>query len=363
MALPGANIYMNTQRLALIWLCGVSLSPAIAQPKQSPPQPASPVSGNRRIALDVVVTDKSGKPVPGIGQSDFTLLDNKRPQKIAAFRAVENGDKTDPPAQTIILLDDLNASRANVAIQRDQVEAFFKKNAGALPGPVFVALFSISGVEVANSARSPEAAALEMALNRGRDGQLMTAEHLEAYGHVGEQQLSLYTLERLANYEVARPGRKLVIWISPGWPMANPEEGLSPKAQRELFGTIVALSDKLRRARITLYAADPYGLHDLDAFENSSYERFAGGAKRPGQVEMGDLGLQVLATQSGGLVLNGSNDVTGEIGRAVADAGAYYVLEFEEPPADGPNERHSLEIRIGRSGLKARARTVYYAQP
>jgi VWFA-related protein len=309
------------------------------------------------------VTDKSGKPVAGLGQSDFTLLDNKQPRKIASFRAVEKGDKSDPPAQTIILIDGVNASPANVALQRGQVEAFFKKNAAALPGPVLVALLSIYGVEVGNAASSPEAGLLQTALNQGRDGQFIAAERLESYGLYGAQQLSLYTLDMLANYEAARPGRKLVIWISPGWPMTDPEEGLSPKAQQTLFATIVSLSDKLRRARITLYAADPYGLRGLDDFENSNYEHFVNGAKRPGQVEMGDVGLQVLATQSGGLVQNGSSDVAGEIARAVADASAYYVLEFDAPPADGPNEYHSLEVKIGKPGLKARARTLYYARP
>ena len=44
---------------------------------------------DRRITLDVVVTDHSGKPVPGLQQQDFTLLDNKQPQPIVDFRAAD----------------------------------------------------------------------------------------------------------------------------------------------------------------------------------------------------------------------------------------------------------------------------------
>ena len=61
---------------------------------------------NRNMTLDVVVTDKSGKPVAGLEQRDFTLLDNKQPQKIVSFQAVEGGTATaDPPVEVILLVD------------------------------------------------------------------------------------------------------------------------------------------------------------------------------------------------------------------------------------------------------------------
>ena len=39
------------------------------------------------ITLDVVVTDKSGKPVTDLEAKDFTLLDNRQSQKILSFQA------------------------------------------------------------------------------------------------------------------------------------------------------------------------------------------------------------------------------------------------------------------------------------
>lgn len=66
---------MNTRCLAWLYLFCFSLSSGLAQQ-------------NRQITLDVVVTDKSGKPVAGLQQQDFTLLDNKEPNKILSFNAV-----------------------------------------------------------------------------------------------------------------------------------------------------------------------------------------------------------------------------------------------------------------------------------
>ena len=78
---------------------------------------------------------------------------------------------------------------------------------------------------------------------------------------------------------------------------------------------------------------------------------------------MGNLGLQVFATQSGGRVFISDNDVAGEIATAVADANAFYILTFDSLPGDGPNEYHSLEMKLDKPGLKALTRTGYYAQP
>lgn len=54
---------------------------ALSQEESKPP-------GSDKIYLDVVVTPKSGPPVTGLQQQDFTILDNKAPRPIISFRAV-----------------------------------------------------------------------------------------------------------------------------------------------------------------------------------------------------------------------------------------------------------------------------------
>jgi hypothetical protein len=67
-------------------------------PVQVAPAQAAPVTGvgkaaaksesdDRNVHLDVVVTDKAGRPAPGLSVTDFTLLDNDRPRKIVSFQA------------------------------------------------------------------------------------------------------------------------------------------------------------------------------------------------------------------------------------------------------------------------------------
>lgn len=153
--------------------------------------------------------------------------------------------------------------------------------------------------------------------------------------------------------------------MSPGWPLLSgvrEEEGLTEKNRKAIFSTIVSLSTQLRQAGVTLYNVDPLGPMENQGRE-FYYESFLKGVHSPNQVALGDLALQVLAVQSGGRVLSSGNDVAEEIARCVQDANAYYVITFAPPAADGPNEYHALQVKIGQPHLKAQTTAGYYAQP
>jgi hypothetical protein len=92
------------------------------------------------------------------------------------------------------------------------------------------------------------------------------------------------------------------------------------------------------------------------------YMNFVKGVTKPSKADYGDLSLQVLATQSGGLVLNANNDLTGLLVRAVDDAKAYYEISFDPRPGDQPGQYHQLQVQLNRPGLTARTITGYYSQ-
>jgi hypothetical protein len=76
-------------------LSGFAQQGASSSPLPPPPESATSSTGDsgRRITLDVVVTDKSGNPVPGLQQQDFTVLDDEQPQKILSFSATDETGK------------------------------------------------------------------------------------------------------------------------------------------------------------------------------------------------------------------------------------------------------------------------------
>jgi VWFA-related protein len=168
-------------------------------------------------------------------------------------------------------------------------------------------------------------------------------------------------LQSIAGREAKRPGRKLILWVSPGWPLlSGPEVLLDRKQEEQIFDTIVTISTKLRQARITVYAVDPLGTQESVGRE-FLYETYLKGVKDPGQSNLGNLALQVLAVQSGGSAFQGNNDVKGMLETAFADAEAYYELSFDPPLDAKRNEYHQLEVKVDRRGVSARTRTGYYA--
>jgi len=329
-----------------------------------PPEPAasSPTgAANHLITLDVVVADQSGRALPGLQQQDFVLLDNKLPQKIVSFHGVSSAPSSDdPPVEIVLVVDEVNTSYQHGVIVRQEIEKFLSQNGGQLARPVSLIFFSDTGAVGTTPSRDGKAVLAD--LKQHQQPLRKTNRAQGAYGAIDRLNRSIRTLGQLADFAAKRPGRKLVIWISTGWTfLASPRVQLSAKDQEGLFSNIVAVSDALQRARITLYNVDPAGSGG-NTFKNF-YKSYVKGVTAAKQAETGNLGLQVLAYQSGGLVLTSSNDLAGEIATCVNDANAFYSLSFEAAPGDGPNEYHALAVTVDKPGVEARTRSGYYAQP
>jgi VWFA-related protein len=165
--------------------------------------------------------------------------------------------------------------------------------------------------------------------------------------------------------EARRPGRKLLIWVGPGWPMLDSDNYLfSDKDQQRYFDTIVETSSRLREARITVYsvhAADP-GLGAMPD-RRFMYQGFLKGVKSSQQADTGNLALKVLALQSGGRILGPDNDLAGQINSCIAEVNAFYTLSFDPPHANHPDEYHDLKVQVEQPGLTVRTNTGYYNQP
>ena len=340
-------------------------APPQLQPRPGGPSLPPPSTTDRQITLDVQVTDKSGVAVRRLQKQDFTLLDDKQSKNILSFHAVDNtsGSPTDPPVEIVLVVDAVNATFQTVNYERNELKKFLLQNGGKLALPVSLIVFTDAGAKIQDGS-SRDGNALAALYDQYETGLRSINRSQGFYGAADRFDLSMKTLTSVIEYEQPRPGRKLMIWFSPGWPLlSGPNVELSHKGQQQLFNSIVAASDGLRQARITLYSIDPLGLADAASIRISYYEEFLKGVASATHALPGNLGLQVLTVQSGGRVLNSSNDLTAEIARCTADAEAYYVVSFDAARADQANEYHSLAVTIDKPGITARTRTGYYAQP
>lgn len=290
-------------------------------------------------------------------------MDDKQPAAILSFTAHDLSVAQNDPQTMILLIDDVNANFSVVSTVRMQIENFLHSNGGKLPIPVGIYLLTDNGLE-AIAPPGTEGNALASVLHQ-KDGQLHVIERSTGfYGAEERTQISLNALSGLGKELAGVNGRKLVVWIGPGWPIFdNPNVSFSGQQQRNFFSGIVYISGMLRQLGITLYSIDPLGPADSGSLRSFLWKSFNKPVMKPTKAEPGDMALQVFAVHSGGTVAVGSNDITGEIEQCVEDATVWYSMEFDSQKADSPNTWHDLAVKVDKPGVKVRTLNGYYAQP
>lgn len=327
----------------------------------SPAQQGAPVPATaaNKIYLDVVVTPTSGAQIPGLQAKDFSLLDNKVAQPISSFSP---DDGHGNPTEMILLVDGANSSYETIADARHQITNFLLAHDGQLAYPTKIAVLTDTGIQLQKGS-TRDGKALDALLSNYTVA-LRSIRHTAGfYGAIERQQLSLRALSSLAAQEQGKPGRKIVLWVSQGWPLlASPEVQVTSEDQKHIFRQIAALSTQLRNARMTIYSIDPLGSSESPSRANY-YKDFVNGVTKPSQAEPANLGLQVLATQTGGLALASDNDLAALLERAVNDSKSHYEISFNMPPGVSPDEYHQLHVEVAKPGVVARTRMGYYTQP
>jgi VWFA-related protein len=325
----------------------------------APPQPSS-VAGEGAVKLDVVVTDKSGKPVSGLDLNDFTLLDNGQPGKILSFHAIgASAEEAQPPVEVILLIDAANSQFQGISDVCEQFRRFLSRNGGHLAQPVSIAVLTDGNLDL-QPRPSLDGNALAADVNKIENRLRTVGPRAGNNGAVERFQFSVQMLKELAESEAKKPGRKLLVWAGHGWPVFDSSLPLVPsKTQLQTyFSMIVQLSTLLREARLSIDSVVPGS-----GLASNDYERFLSGVKAPENANTADLALKVLVLQSGGRILGPDNDMAGQIVTCIRDASAFYTLSFDPPRAEHANEYHDLQIQIGKPKLTARTNTGYYNRP
>lgn len=311
------------------------------------------------IRLVVMVAPKAGQQVTNLAKQDFIVVDNKSPRPITSFKEINSGQES---VKVILLIDAVNSGFERVAYVREQVKKFLQTNGGHLAHPTTIAILTDDGTQIQKDFTS-DGKGLSSSLDHNTIGLRQITRNSGIWGADERFQISLTAMRQLTAYAATIPGRKIVLWVSPGWPLLSGGNiQLSSKQQQQIFGNVVAFSKQLQEANLTLYNINPLG-PDENLFYAHYYQNFLQGVSNPGQTDLADLSLQVIAIQSGGLVFNGSSDVTGSLKRFMADTESWYEITFETPAAERPDEYHQIETTVDKPGLIARTRDGYYAQP
>ena len=354
----------NLQRIALVacmivfGTCGAGGQTPPLQDRSLAQKPSAPLGASRSaehkglFTIDVVVTDAAGNPVSDVAPEDFTLLDNGQPARI---RTLHNSLATpsEPPPELIFVLDTVNLSPQQFTQTQSAIVRFLRRNNGRMDSLCFLYRLTRGGL-FSSAMPTRDGNLLAKEVEQRRSPRTVWKNERDPLGtSKGTSQpnpLSLRALGSIAIDQREIPGRKVVVWISPGWPVNAGDNG---------FDEATELSTRLREARITLDNVNVWPNPD----QSFDYRDYLEAPRSQKDMQPAKMALQAIAKQTGGLVLDASGDLDRDIDRCVGESQSFYTLTFNPPHTYQMDEYHNLRVEVARPAVTVRAPTGYYNEP
>lgn len=347
----------------------ISAVPALSA-QQAAPASTAAIGVSSTIVLNAVITDKKGTLIPGLKPEDFTVLDNKQHETVT----VSEENPASAPVEAYVLIDEINPDMSLLANARNDFIAYFKRGA-QLPLPTSFVFLTVDGLKFQQEpSRDPAVLLSNLQANPTVTQTLHSATTNSQtpsptapqgyYNFEARREKCLQAMQVLAIKLANRPGRKLVIWVSPGWgEYILQDSRMSRKNFEDLFTYEAGLSTALQAAQITLYSVEPSGADCAACTQNSHYKAYIKGPSTAGDADQNDLMLQALVAKSGGKVLYGRNDVANMTDECLRDAQSYYVITYPAPPSPKDKTFHEIRVQVNKPGAQVRTRWGYFALP
>jgi VWFA-related protein len=373
-------------------------------------------SGAHYVRVDAYPS-QDGKPVPGLTAADFELLEDGKPQTIDSLEFIEHpagtplGDRRDP-----------NSQRAGMELASDPkyrvfvlyLDAFHVDASGShrTRVPITELLNRMMGPQdlfgVLTPAQSPKDLLLgqltqtiqeQLALNpmwgiAGRLAPQPGEPELEfMFPRDGKYLVALRRLDKVYSdleglvdlLGSLRDERKNIVFFSdslpspgtrfssiasdPGGSGQPPAIGVDPYGKLTMGSRNAGEVDRLRlTAERTRLLSIDFDFRFREILQRSRQANVAFYTVRPGGLDMssslfnsGVSNLQVLAEQTDGLAVLGTNDLRAGLGKVADDLSSHYVLGYYTNNTRWDGRLRKLTVRLKATGRTVRARREYRA--
>jgi len=308
---PLRALLVASSAVALI-LIGAGALPAVVAQSPTPPPPATFTSDVDVVSVTVVVHDKAGRFVRGLGKSDIQVFEEGVPQEVTYFREASGSSDQKIPLSVALVLDASGSMRANLRFLKEAANSFIHK---------------LEDVDRALVVQFNESIKGSAEFSDDMDRLDEFVEALEAWGGTSLFDAIHYGLGRVRD----QPGRKAVIVFSDG------ADTTSSFKEQEVV-------DYARAVEATVYCVGIRGEQGLMARSPRGF-------------------LRKIANETGGAFF--FPEKVGDLVRIFAgisdELHSHYLLSYTpKRPADG--SWRGIEVRLeNRKDLEVRVRKGYFA--
>jgi VWFA-related protein len=375
------------------------------QHAQTPQRGTQFRGGVEYVEVNARVVDANGEPIRGLTQRDFRVLEDGVEQDVrtffvadiplppAAARAIEIPSvkpdvATNVRASTsgrtyLIVFDALQVSPTRTLLVRKLLREFIERNIGPddLVGVISLGydrafenftqdkarVLAAVGALIGQSAPSPTIAAANDIITRA-DRSAPAPQAFEKSPPIGGATTddARQAMRRLAQIvqlmSTAGQGSKAIIYVSESMPF-DPTVGtetLSYLEASSLLPDMQRISTAIRLSNVPIYPVYPRGL--TDGTEDAIEVGLGGGGA--GQSLLAEVrrqqdNLRVMADDSGGAPIVGTNDLAGGLDRVVKLSSYYYVLGYNSTNAKADGKYHRIRVTVSRPDAHVLSRKGY----
>jgi VWFA-related protein len=410
-------------RLFITLLLTAAAAATVAS-QQAPTESTPPVTFRAEVnyvEVDASATDQQGQLVTDLRQTDFEVLEDGRPQKIAAFSlvtlpiqpaprlaAAATPVASDVSTNTgvdgriyLLVLDDLHTTVANTP----RVKAFLREFVERSFGPADLAAVAYTSGRIAASqeftsnrrllleaidrftGRRLRSEALEIAEALNRDPRDPTDTPVNPRNRSGDGRDPFDPYSGLNPFEAERAyqarttldavrdlaalmqgvqgRRKSMILVSEGLSY-NVFDGFRNASAGVILRDATDAMAAAMRANVAIYSVDPRGLatfgEAIDIAGTSPNDpHFTVPGTMLDLLRTSQQSLRELSNQTGGFAGIDSNDLSGVLDRIVRENSTYYLLGYYSTNERRDGRLRRIDVRVKRPGLQVRARQGYLA--
>ena len=391
--MAAAGLIGAVQVVGVVFTSAVCGGSTAAQTPQNSGQPQYTIQARVPLTIvDVTVTDAKGKPVHGLKQTDFTVLEDNQEMKPNSFEE-HRTDVTAPTAPVLVkqelppntftnvtptapkagplnvlLIDNLNTPTLVQTIVKQQMLRFLDK----MPNGTRMEVLSLDthlrvlqGFTDDRSLLKAAVAATVPQFERNEDPNQDPAQtepaSLEEEGTMiaTRAENMIGSLKQIARFLGGMPGRKNLFWFTGSVTLQFPPANRDPDVWQPLSGTVefydgdaamTAATDQLARAHVAVYSIDSRGLQIIKP-KTRKYDL----------VNAEHFTMEDIADGTGGKALYNNNDLAALATDAIDSGSNYYTLTYTPVNQTLDTRFRTITVKVDQPGLNLTYRNGYYA--